>query len=305
MQSDNIAAESVTFSPGTGMDIDTMGMPSDPQFTQSPKFRVLELIQRATYSPTIYLSCGTKDSTALKEYIFAICKKHSILPELHSVHRDPLPVCGTTDFGYTLRFASAAAAAQAFTMLPLPDWTYIPESYAAEVIADASDSWELKTSELHADTWAELPPNLRTVPGTSLASGSLASLNVQCTMSPLPASALSTSECGLSSSSRVRRPLLERISSRPSPYHAHSDQHTDSLPTVEVNAKAQKRGTVKKTRGGHRQMLFNRFGLHFWELLDIMTAEQFSSCTPAQQRYITEQKALRATRRSVDNNSDG
>ena len=295
------------------MDIDTMGMRSDPQFAQSPKFRVIELIQRATYSPTIYLSCGTKDSTALKDYIFAICKKHSILPGLHSVHRDPLSVYGTTDFGYILRFASAAAAAQAFTMLPLPDWTYIPESYAAEVIADASDSWELKTSELPADTWAELPPNLRIVPGASSAPGSLASSNVPFTMSPLPASALSTSECGLSSSSSgVRRPLLERISSRPSPYHAHSDQHTDSLPIVEVNAKAQKRstvkkarGTVKKTRGGHRQMLFNRFGLHFWELLDVMTDEQFSSCTPQQQRYITEQRAIRATRRSVDDNSDG
>jgi hypothetical protein len=151
MQSDNIAADSdVTFSPGTGMDIDAVGpgMCSNPQFTPSPEFCVLELIQRAAYSPTIYLCWGTKDSLALKEYIFVTFKKHSILPELHSVHRDPLPVHGTPDFGYTLRFASAAAAAQALSLLTVPDWTYIQESYAAEVIVMASNSWELTASEL-------------------------------------------------------------------------------------------------------------------------------------------------------------
>jgi hypothetical protein len=54
----------------------------------------------------------------------------------------------------------------------------------------------------------------------------------------------------------------------------------------------RRRGAVKRTRTGHRQALFNKFGMHFWDLLDVMTAEQLASCTPAQQKYINEQRAL-------------
>jgi hypothetical protein len=58
----------------------------------------------------------------------------------------------------------------------------------------------------------------------------------------------------------------------------------------------RKRGSEKKKSGGHQQALRNRFGMKFWDLLKVITGEQITSCTPAQQQYILEKKSERVIR---------
>ena len=93
------------------------------------------------------------------------------------------------------------------------------------------------------------------------------------------------------------QPLLQKPISTLPPLRAitstSSGAGPSSLTGHESKMKARrKRGTVKKNHGGHRQALFRKFGVYFWDFLQTMTDEQFASCTPAQQTYITEHKSL-------------
>jgi hypothetical protein len=237
------------------MDVDqTVELHGPP--LQPSHFRSLEQIPKMADSPAVYLCCGFDDSATLKEYILSICGEHTTAAVLGSVHRDPLPIQGIAQNGYVLQFVSAAQAAQAHAMVMLPGWTYIPEAFAADVVTAASDGWTLGATASSPGTWADLPfnpPAVLPVPPSAPVTDSLASstselADLQPTLpeliSPSSSPAGLTSavyETGPSDSGAVR-PLVERVSIRPSPYPS----------TRESKMKARRRrGTVKQNRTGH------------------------------------------------------
>ena len=70
--------------------------------------------------------------------------------------------------------------------------------------------------------------------------------------------------------------------------------HFTSQQSSGNSSKARRmRGTLKKNRTGVRESLYQKFGQSFWELVNNMTAEEYTRCTPAQQEYINKQKKTR------------
>lgn len=264
-----------------------------------PTLRVFDQIPKLAESSLVYLCCGIKDSIALREFIFATCQEHSYRSGLCSVHRDPLPVHGTTHHGFVLRFITAAQSALVCKILSVPGWSYIPESFAAEVSFAATDGWKFKAPAIDLDMWSNPLGNLPSMPHAfSSVSGESSTANIPqpvllpvLTLPPLTAPPSSVGPAP-SSSSGPHRALHERVTPRLSPYPSPNHQQYDAPSLQESKMKVRrKRGTAKRTRTGHRQALFDRFGTHFWDFLKTITPGQFASCTPEQQKYITDQRA--------------
>jgi hypothetical protein len=273
------------------MDVDTaVDLPG-------PTFRVFEQIPKLAESSAVYLCCGMKESIAVKEFISAICEEHSYRSGLRSVHRDPLPVHGTTHHGFVLQFITAAQSALVYKTISIPGWSYIPESFAAEVSLAAADSWKFKAPAIDLNMWSNPLGNLPSMRHAfSSVSGESSTANIPLlpvlTLPPLVAPPSSVAPVPPPSSGS-HRTLQERVTPRLSPYPSPNQPQCDTpLPQESTMKVRRQRGTAKRTRTGHRQALFERFGMHFWEFLKIMTPEQFASCTPEQQKYITDRGGL-------------
>jgi hypothetical protein len=258
-----------------------------------PAPRVFEQIPKLAESSVVYLCCGIKDSMALQEFLFATCEEHSYRAGLCSIHRDPLPIHGTTHHGFVLQFISPVQSALVCQILSVPGWCYIPESFAAEVSSAATDSWKLETPAIDLDMQSNrlgnLPPMSHVL---SSVSGESSPANIPQPALPPVLTLPSFTAPVPSSSCGPYRTLHERVTPRLSPYPSPNHQQGDAPSPRESKMKGRrKRGTAKRTRTGHRQALFERFGMHFWDFFKIMTPEQFASCTPEQQKYITDQRA--------------
>jgi len=273
------------------MDVDTaIDLPG-------PTLRVFEQIPKLPESSAVYLCCGMEDSMALKEFIFATCEEHSNRAGLRSVHRDPLSIHGTMHHGFVLQFVSATQSAFVRKILSVPGWTYVPESFAVEVSLAATDGWKFKAPAIDLDMWSNPLGSLPSMPHASSSSMSGESSSVNTPQPVLrPVSTLQPLTTTLSSvpssSSGPHRTLHERVAPWLSPYPSpkHEQGKAPSLQESKMKVR-RKRGTAKKTRTGHRQALFERFGMHFWDFIKIMTPEQFASCTTEQQQYIADQRA--------------
>jgi hypothetical protein len=243
---------------------------------QNPTFCELEQIPTMACSSAVYLRCGVENSKTLKEYIFVACKTNSIQAGLRSIHHDPFPTRGSAHPGYVLQFINAAQSALVYSMLSIPGWIYIPEAFATKIISAASDGWTLRLPPTSPGMWIDPAfnfPSMLSSSASESAPETWPSLNLDGAQFLLhkPISTL---------------PPLWAVTS------TSSGSGPSSLMGPESKMKAcWKRGTVKRHHTGHRQALFERFGVHFWDFLKTMTSEQFASCTLAQQTYINEQIA--------------
>jgi hypothetical protein len=88
--------------------------------------------------------------------------------------------------------------------------------------------------------------------------------------------------------------------SQPSSLPHPSSSRTDNT----GRPRDRKRG-LKKNRGGHREALSKCFDKPIWEIVTTITDEEFSSCTKAQQEYITKRRERLAEQGSCDQEERG
>lgn len=202
-----------------------------------------------------------------------MCQKRFSRSGLRSVHCDPLPLPGGPPYpSFLLTFDSAVQSATVRSLLPLDVenhvWIYVSEQFAAQIaMASVANSnfW------VAPETPTSLPP--MSIPGRPV-------------------------------SQAYHRPSSHYSQCQPSSLPHPSSSRTDNTGRPLGHIRDRKRG-LKKNRGGHREALSKCFDKPIWEIVTTITDEEFSSCTKAQQEYITMRRERLAEQGSCDQEERG